>query len=218
MSIVRRIKREARNSPAKAAVLVGLIGLAFYAWAPLMIAFLTAAEEKVPAAAQSVPKPEGRISSVAETNSPETKEAPEKRPTWRELEQWREESPWTASAELAAIRNPFRLAPAVREAAETTNEIVEEPQTGPEQALNGIDTQLTSTIVTPSRRVAILDGRAYREGDTVPVEYLGVTWEFELRRVEPNKVTLAWRSLERIVSVPERSRVGRIELATRNRQ
>lgn len=218
MSIVRRIKREARNSPAKAAVLVGLIGLAFYAWAPLMIAFLTAAEEKVPAAARAEADSEERISSVAETNSAKSEEATEKRPTWRELEQWREESPWTAPAELTALRDPFRPAAGAREAEEPTEEIVEKPQTGPEQALNGIDIVLTSTIVTPKRRVAILDGRAYREGDIVSVEYLGATWEFELRRVEPDKVTLAWRSLERVVSAPDRACVGRIELAEHTRQ
>ena len=218
MSIVRRIKREARNSPAKAAVLVGLIGLAFYAWAPLMVAFLTAGGEKVPAKKRTKTKTEERISSVAETDSAKAKEVAEKRPSWRELEQWREESPWTASADLAAMRDPFRPPSGVSEATETTEEIVEKPQAGPEQALNGIEIQLTSTIVAPNRRVAVLDGRAYREGDAVSVEYLGATWEFELRRVEPGKVTLGWQSLERVVSVPERASVGRIELAEHARQ
>ena len=140
-----------------------------------------------------------------------------KRPTWREMCQWSQDSPWTVPAELSQLRDPFRM-PGEKRPVDRSEEIEESPRTAPEQAIAGIVVELTGTIVGPQRRVAILDGQAYREGDTILVEHLGTTWELEIRRIEATRVKVGWQSIERELTVPERQQAGRIELVERSRQ
>ena len=213
VSIVRRIKREARKSPAKAAVLVGLFGLALYAWAPLVIDWTGLGEESSPKAA----RPEKEPRQVAEedgirTQSSEVTEVAGKRPSWRELKQWQEGSLWTEVVEVAAMRDPFRPAEGGVEPVGMEEVVEETPVSSPEQVVDSIALQLTGTIVGPRRRVALLDGQAYGEGDVIRVDQLGTTWELEIRRIEPNRVTIGWQSIEREVTAPKREPVGRIEL------
>ncbi len=217
MSIVRRIKREARNNPAKAALLAGLLGLALYCWAPLLMGWL-GADDKSP---RDVSRSKG---DTDQTDRPESKPPAaedesdsRERPSWHELRQWQQGSPWTASVELAPARDPFRAVVVNEETVEEIAEIEEAPAATPKQVLDGLDIQLTGTIVGPQRRVALLDGQAYREGDTVLVEHLGTTWELRIRRIEARQVTLAWQSIERILTVPERQPVGRIKLVKQSR-
>ncbi len=215
MNILGRIKREARKSPAKAAVLVGLAGFAMYSWAPLLAGFF-AADEEPPTSAVGQPTPGDARQAAAKPGAT----AAQKRPTWRQVCQWREDSPWTAPAELGQLRDPFRLAAeAGLTAADRQKKETEEPApVTPQQAIAGLAIQLSGTIVTPKRRVAILDGRAYREGDTIRVEQPDTTWEMEIRRIEPNRVILGWQSIERELVPPERPQVGRIELLDRSRK
>jgi len=211
VSIVRRIKREARNNPAKAAVLAGLLGLALYSWAPLVMGWLGAGGDASPSASrsgggrsESNQKDSDRPASSGEAVS-------EERPSWNELQEWQESSPWTTPIEMAEMRDPFRPVPQEEEMVEESDDSEESSVPAPEQMLAGVTVQLTGTIVSPRRRVALLDGQAYGEGDVIRVEYLGTTWELEIRRIEPSRVTLGWQSIERELAAPERQPVGRIE-------
>jgi hypothetical protein len=217
VSIVRRIKREARNSPAKAALLAGLLGLALYCWAPLVMTWLTVDEESSQAASSSDAEPDQPEQPASRTTASENTIDEKKRPKWHELRQWRQDSPWTAPADLAHMRDPFRVVPGTEEPVAKSEEIESSPVTTPEQTINGLKIQLTGTIVGPRRRVALLDGRAYREGDVVLVEHLGTTWKLEIRRIEANRVRLGWQSIERDLVAPDRQRVGRIELVEHSR-
>lgn len=198
-------------------MLAGLFGLALYFWAPLVVGWLGTGEEPATAAAKPVrvheePVPVGSATGAAENESPS-----QQRPSWDTLQQWRQESPWASPAELAQVRDPFRL---VSGEAETVNEsetTEESPITTPEQMIAGLDLQLTGTIVGPRRSIAMLDGRAYREGDVVRVDHLGTSWELEIRRIEPDRVVLGWQSIEHELTVPKRQPVGRIELVDHSR-
>ncbi len=221
MKILRRIKREARNSPAKAVVLAGLFGFAVYSWAPLVVGFLTADEQTPRQAVKNEPQPgpphqahkAGEKPQAAAENTERTR-----RPTWCQVRQWRQDCPWTAPAELSLLRDPFHLIPDPNNAVAESQTPEEPPKATPEQAVAALAIQLTGTLVSPKRRVAIIDGRAYREGDTIHVEHLGTTWEMQIRRIEPNRVKLGWQSIERELTLPERPQVGRIELVDRSRK
>ncbi len=221
MKIIRRIKREARNSPAKALVLAALFGFAVYSWAPLVVGFLTVEDQTPRPTAKNEPQPGQPHQAEKAGEKPlaaAEKTETTRRPTWRQVRQWRQDSPWTAPAELSLLRDPFRLMPGQNNAVAASEESEEPPKTTPEQAVAGLAIQLTGTLVSPKRRVAIIDGRAYREGDTIRVEHLGTTWEMEIRHIEPNRVKLGWQSIEREVTLPERPQVGRIELVDRSRK
>lgn len=209
MSIVRRIKREARNNPAKAAVLVGLLVVALYFWAPLIAGWF-GGKESSPMA--SIPEDPGRPDRLETAPPASASETTKEQPSWDELQQWRQQSPWTVPVELAQRRDPFCLVAASEEPVGDSDEPAALPQSTPEQIVGGLELQLTGTIVGPGRRVAVLGGRAYREGDVVVVEHLGTTWELEVRRIEANRVKLGWQSIEREVAVPEPKQVGRIEV------
>jgi hypothetical protein len=216
VSIVKRIKREARNNPAKAAVLVGLLGLALYSWAPLMWGWLSAGDQAPQVASERDANSDRASQPDTKPSAAEENAGEQATPSWNELRQWRIDSPWTKPTELADLRDPFGPL-------ETESAIVaesegdeESPVATPEQMVAGLDIELTGTIVSPKRRVALLDGRAYREGDLVLVDHLGTTWELEIRRIEANRVTLGWQTTERELIAPARQSVGRIELVGRS--
>ncbi len=214
MSIARRIKREARNNPAKAALLVGLLGLAFYSWAPLVAGWLGSGDESPRAAPRSEQshQPEQSSRPDKEPTVSKTETNTNARPSWAELRQWRQDSPWTLPVELTQMRDPFCLPPGTEALVDDSEENDETPRITPKQTVDVLEIQLTGTIVGPRRRVALLGGRAYHEGDVVLIEHLGTTWELEIRRIEAKRVKLGWQSIERIVTVPERRQVGRIEI------
>lgn len=217
VSIVRRIKREARSNPAKAAVLVGLLGVALYSWAPLVAGWGDAREELPAAASRSEMDLADRTEAGLEPVTTKNGVASDGRPTWHELRQWMHDSPWTSPFELAQVRDPFRMVTGTEEPVNLSEELQEDLVATPQQMLDGVDVQLTGTIVGPRRRVALLDGQAYREGDVIRVQYLGTTWELEIRRIGPNRVKLGWQSIERDLTAPERQPVGRIGLVGHSR-
>lgn len=216
MSIVRRIKREARNSPGKALLLAGLLGLALYSWAPLVAGWLAGSGESSGATAKSERNREEPATAAPSTVAAEQDEATEDRPSWQELQQWRQASPWASPVELTQMRDPFRAVAPESETVDASEANEEVVKTKPEQMFAGLDLPLTGTIVGPKRRVAILDGQAYREGDIIRVERLGTTWELEIRRITPNRVVLGWQSIEHELRAPKRQPVGRIELVDRS--
>lgn len=219
MSIVRRIKREARNNPAKAAVLVALLGLAVYFWAPLLAGWLSNGRESKTTSnsERSQDNDPATFEQIASQPQDNTQEDKKSEPSWVELRQWHDESPWTSPVELAGLRDPFASPRGAEEIARAPEENSETLQASPEHAIAEMDIQLTGTIVGPRRRVALLDGRAYHEGDMLQVEELGTTWELEVREIGNNRVKLAWQSIERVVTAPERPKVGRIELVNRTK-
>jgi len=190
-------------------VLVGLLGVALYFWAPLIAGWFGGGEESSPMV--SVSQASGQPDRV-ETATPASETKSKEQPSWDELRLWRQQSPWTVPVELAESRDPFCLVASSEERVEDSDEPAASPESTPEQIVNSLELQLTGTIVGPGRRVAVLGGRAYREGDVVVVEHLGTTWELEIRRIEANRVKLGWQSIEREIAVPEPQQVGRIEV------
>ncbi|MHB8899678.1 MAG: hypothetical protein ACYC6Y_13100 [Thermoguttaceae bacterium] len=195
---------------------MALLGLAVYSWAPLVISLVAVDEESARAAAhddteQTAATPSGASPPVADGT------APPAGPTWQELRRWCQDSPWTAPAELSQIRDPFRPTSADKGPADAGQE-TEKPTVTAEQAFAAIPVELTGTIVTPQRSVAILDGRAYRQGDTIVVEHEGTSWKLEIRRIEANRVSLGWESIERELMAPERPNVGQMKVVDRSRQ
>lgn len=196
---------------------MGLLGVAVYSWAPLVAGWLDTDAKPTKTASKDDGRKQRAVSDPEESNSASTdSEAEEKtdEPSWIELREWRAQSPWTAPVDLTDVRDPFGSVPDATATA-AVEETDEAPEETPDQIIDSLNVELTGTIVGPRRRVALLDGEVYREGDVVLVEQLGTTWELEIREIGNNRVKLGWKTIERVVTVPERQRVGRIEVAKR---
>ena len=208
VSIAQRIKREARNNPAKAALLAGLLGLALYSWAPLVVGWLGVGEESPSTASRPKRERDEPVGSGSSQRSVESDVASEERPSWQELQQWQERSPWTVPIDMAQMRNPLRPVEGTAEPVVESEEVEDVAASTAEQLVASVDLQVTGTIIGPQRRVVLLDGNAYSEGDTVRVEHLGVMWELEIRQIGPNRVKLGWQSIERELTAPEAATCG----------
>jgi hypothetical protein len=212
VSIIKRIKREARTNPAKAAVLAALLMVALYFWAPLLWNWAGVNATARKAASEREAKPEPPSHSDSQSRAGENRASGEAKPSWQELQQWQLESPWAKPADLAGFRDPFGMVAVAAEMESASEEVEQTAAATPEQMIAGVEMRLTGTIVSQTDRVALIDGRAYREGDIVDALLEGTTWELEVRRIEPNRVTLGWQSIERELTAPKRQNVGRIEL------
>lgn len=135
------------------------------------------------------------------------------RHSWGQLIEWMENDPQTLSAKRAPDwRDPF-MTPET-EIVQAQPEAVPE-QVKPEVSPKSLGMSVSSTIVGPGRRVAQIDGRAYREGGTIKLVRDGQEIEFTLAEVEPHSVTLTREGKEFRLHTHRPTRSGRIELVER---
>jgi hypothetical protein len=187
----QRLRREATKNPKQAAVLGLLLVVALWFWAPLVWSWLpkdqqaAAAQPGQPATAASQPQND----KPTET---EPAEAAASGPTWETLAAWMKQDPLMAPAtRLAGDRNPFAGADPV-EAAKIA-EIVEPPrrEEQKEWTPDAMGLVLTSTIVGPRKRAALISGRAYAQGEKIVRQVEDARVVFELVEVHPRRIVLA---------------------------
>jgi hypothetical protein len=88
--------------------------------------------------------------------------------------------------DVTGWKDPFAVAPDQPEAVEPQDDRHEVLPVGPHQ----VGIELSGTLVGPRRRVALIGGKAYREGQTVKTERKGPRIEFELAEVHPGRIVL----------------------------
>lgn len=164
-NLVRRLTRELTASPAKAAVLGGLLVVAIWFWIPLIVGKSSPSAPDASTTA-AVPTPSAGDPVVVTAAMPtQTTQAPSKNKLkWNEaIDAMRYDERMRPAIPLASALDPFRDDESKSRDVEALAATASVPRTTPAQA--GI--QLTSTIVGSRKRTAMIGGKAYHEGDIV---------------------------------------------------
>lgn len=152
----RRLKREIKANPKRAALLGALLCAAAYFWGPLVWGWIAPDDGRTvgPSTARS-------RSSQSKQDDAKTKQAAEPiRPDWRAIRATAEDDPRMAPAEqLTALRDPFHLTEAERLqlAAATPNEEAA-AEREKEKAKEPVVPQITSAVEAPP--TALVDPQA----------------------------------------------------------
>jgi hypothetical protein len=190
--LVRKVKRDLLRSPAKAAVLAALLLVAIWFWAPLVKRWLTRdpdSSAEAVAVAQAVPV-ENKIVNAKKNGSPTTGTNDRNTRSWSELLTLIEQDQRTKSARLPGLAvHPF-TAPQVRDEPRETADRT------PTLPVDLDPKELGSTIVGPRSRLAGIDGKVCRAGQTIRVAYTGTPQgativEYRLEEIQSTYVTLS---------------------------
>jgi hypothetical protein len=150
----RRFIREAKASPKKVAVLVVVTIVAAWKIAPLATGIFSGPTETASTAA---PAP---AATVTAANRLPASSPTAVRPSWRESAARISSDPLMRSAEPTGAKDPF----ADLQEPDVASAQVEKADE-PEPTLSAAGLVLSSTVVGPSRRTALINGRIYAEGD-----------------------------------------------------
>jgi len=195
--------------PKKAAVLGLLVLVAVYFWSPLVWGWFVKDEPSVETS--SATEDSDFDPMVLADSSKATPSPPEPTPAhpWQLLVEWRENDPTTTTAPgLSDRRDPFRsLEPEVADAELEDESRTVEAAVTPES----IGLELAGTLVGPDHSVALINGKAYREGKTIASTKDGESIEFELSEVHPRRIVLRRLGEQFELTIPQQTRSGRIE-------
>ncbi len=201
MSVVHRLQREIKASPAKAGGLGVLVLVALYFWFPLLMG---SSEAEPPAAA---PAPEA--APIATGHGMPT--APALKPAaapqtldyqWQQFAKLMDEDVLTRTVqELPRSRDPFQRVGAALETqelatADTAEAIVEAPAI-PARTPQQAGLVLSSTLIGNRSQVAQINGKSYRVGDEVPPKLGDSEDRFQVIAVLPRRVVLEDRDGKR---------------------
>jgi hypothetical protein len=221
--LIKRLRREALANPKKAAVLGLLALVALYYWAPLVHGWIDNEQANDDAQAAAVdpgldPFVLGHFGSTREV-PPQVSTPPDQAAShpWEQIDQWMAKDPRTVSADdVPDWRDPF--APTLWADAGDEPEL-DAQQTLPAELVltaDSLNLQLTSTMVGPLGRLAMIDGKTYGEGETLEITRNQQPLELKLVQVLPRRVVLQGQGRQFELVIPERESSGRIEL-TRDR-
>ncbi len=222
-----RLAREVKASPKKAAALGLLLVVALYYWVPLVQEWMSAREVHadlavaLPAAERATPA--AVASPASETSVEPAPGASADQPfggwPWQAVVSTMEGDPRTRPvAEPPSGRDPFR--PVVREIAQ------EKPDDEPEEAApaelaettpEALGIELSSTLIGPQRRLALINGRPFLEGRRIAWQKDGQSLEFLLREVRPKSIILEREGRQFELQIPDSAADGRLEMYGRAR-
>lgn len=214
--LIQQLRQEIKANPGKASLLGVLLVVALYYWIPLVAKWCRPSEPLADLRAQPIASPspnqketKQQFSSGGEPSPNLAESAPSASPSngfpgWDQLVQWREEDPRTRPIPWPAEgRDPFQ--PAVETLPIKTampggkeKSILQATPAPPES----LQVELTSIIIGPRRRMAIINGQPYQEGDTFLFKKDASQWEFRLSRILPNKILLQWEDRYYEVHLP----------------
>jgi len=212
--IARQLRREAVANPKKAGFLGLLAVVALWFWAPLVAGWFAdedaaaVAKDKAPPKAAAALKPPAAIGEPAPAA---TQRPQEVQYSWQQLVQWMDNDPRTLPPEaIAGQRDPFAsVGPRpVVEKVETESDKIALADATPET----LGMVLSSTIVGPERRVAMINGRPYAEGKIVQLVKDGQPIEFKLAEVHLRSVLLEHNGERFELKAADPAHSGRIEL------
>lgn len=183
---VKKLRKDLKKSPGKAAVLAVLFLVALWFWAPLL--------KNLAGGEATTPPPAASTSQVgiSTPSSPGTT-APITQPqyTWKQITDAIEADPRMAPTAPATLeRDPFHPIEETKPIAEPT-EVVAAPPVAPDVPPADAGLVLNSTIVGSRRHVARVNGKSYRKGDTIAAAVGDNPLEYQLIAIDPRSVTLA---------------------------
>ncbi|MBI5761571.1 MAG: hypothetical protein HZA46_23925 [Planctomycetales bacterium] len=208
--------RDMKRSWAKTALLGSLLVVGMVFWLPPLFKGTTSSPGR--SASEAAAKPtataapsstKAKSDAATRRGQPATEEF-----SWKKADEWMESDPAAQSAEMAQVRqNPFRLdrdqfpppilfatePPPVSERPSATAALAAvEPVTEIKGAL------LTSTLVSPTRRAALINDRLYNEGSQFKLE--GQT--FAVERILPDRVKLTQEGVVYYLTIPSRFEIS----------
>lgn len=218
----KQLKRELKANPQKAGMLGVLVLVAGWFWGPLI--FKSDETKKTPAVAASATAPTTTSPTSTGTNvvAAAPTSASRERLDWRTLSSRLQSDsamrsvPGLSASAKEEVRNPFD-APVIAEVEPETDELYtlleaaneaglfeeQKPVITKEMnsaALNALPLQLSSTLVGPRARTAIINGKAYRQGK--PIGKINEV-ELVLEYVDPRSATIAWNGAKRELRIPK---------------
>jgi hypothetical protein len=210
----KRLHRELKANPKKAAVL-GLLAVgALWFWVPLVSNWVSPKKTTTSGANKAAAVPvAGAPAAPAAVGITENK-----RPShsWEQIVALIEGDPRTRSVtKLPGRPNPFHEVRPEEEqqrvAGEKETKKAKMAETPPDPQSLGM--VLSSTIVGPDRRVALVNGKAYPEGGQVILGGGERPTEFRITQVHPKGVVLERNGKSFEVSLPDRKWSGRMDVS-----
>jgi hypothetical protein len=183
----QQILRDLRRNPKKAGLLALLAGVAIWFWAPLFVGWFKGEELVNAVADQTTPTPAASpVAAVPEgvKTADAAKIAEAATQTWQQLVRWMDQDPRRKADDVRLERDPFAPPPKPQvKPAPDRSKIAAALPANPEK----IGLKLTGTVVGGERRLALINGRPYAEGQAVKAAADAV---FVVRHVEAKRVTL----------------------------
>ena len=220
--LTRRLRREVTANPRKAAILGLLALVALYFWAPLLWGWIAGGNSEAEPA-QAAATPEGMppvLSRLAPFSPPAAVNRPPagqgKEPltsySWDRLARWIEDDPRMKPArEFASRRDPFHAV--VQEVAEKPDsEQIKAAEAAAAVTPESLGLVLSSTLIGPHRRTALVNGRTYEQGRTIELAKDGRPFEFTLSEVHPRRIVLKREGRRYELTIPQPAASGRLEL------
>src|SRR5436190_13084774 len=164
-SLPRQLLRDLQRSPKKAGLLALLAGVALWFWAPLVASWFkggeaASADAEQPTAAAVTPistspaaAKAGEAAKVAEAASQ----------NWQDMVRWMDQDPRRKADESPLERNPFAPHKPPLQVVPQSAKIAKPLPDN----LDQLGLKLTSTLLGPGKRLALINGRAYAEGQVV---------------------------------------------------
>jgi len=217
--IGKKLKREAANSPGKAAVL-GLVCLvAIYFWAPLLYRWTVKSGDATTASAPDVAAmpssaiaatTPGAIAPGAPANSPNAAESSQPSTDWQTTLQQIETDPDMKPAVYERELEPFAGPPA--EGKSQVADLDVSPAPVAEKVTPGsLGITLVGTLVGPERRAARIGGKTLLVGQTIEVVKGTERYQFTLTDVQRDRVVLMREGERFELRVKPSAPAGRIE-------
>lgn len=188
--------------------------VAVWFWGPLVWGWV-APEKKAKAAAPAPTQGPGGLPAASPTGSNNQKsETPE--PSWEQVVQWMEQDfRTTPHVQVPGRADPFH--PAKHQGAPGSpggdNEEGGEVQVaGPPPDPENLGASVTSTVVGPVRRVALVNGQTYELGEDVTFSLGDQTVTFRLVGIERDGIVLEREGKRFDLKVPRPQPSGRIDI------
>lgn len=209
---IKQLRRETARNPGKAGVLGLLLVVALWFWAPLVLGWIGPSKKKDAPSVSTEPLPAVSEAATPSPGASSPATAPTPAATWQQLVEWRKQDPLTTAADTLKLRpDPFHAVEAetpqedMKAVQETVQPVVLKPE--------DVGLKVTSTIVGPARRVALINGRTYREGQGIQCGREGQEIAFLLAEVHPWHVVLEREGHRFELAIPKKTLSDRIELS-----
>ncbi len=217
---MKRLRRETAANPTKAAILGGLLLVAMYFWAPLVWSWIGPSPEEAKSptvAAEDVPTPlAGFPSALASAKHQDTTQGKKQKKAseypWSRVTQWIEQdAAMRPVVEPSTARDPF-VAVVAKLVEAPQSEVPKPAEAAVEVTPDSLGLVLSSTLVGPRRRTALINGRSYQQGRVVALEQGGRQLEFKLAEVHPRRAVLTRDNKRYELTVPKLAPAGRLEI------
>jgi hypothetical protein len=210
-TFAKRVRRELTKNPKKAGALGLLVVVALYFWAPLVWQWVAPASSTTFTATQTTDSqapPPGLAGTGVTNKTSAKKNAPPSHP-WQQVVRWREQDPHTMTTGRDPVQRSKPM-PTPVETAEATRK--EEEAAKLVWSPESLGLEVSSTIVGTRRSVALINGRAYRQGDTIELAKDGRSLTLTLAEIHPGRIVLHGMDQPIELTIPEREATGRFEM------